>query len=114
MFRRMTVASDPPGALVYVDGVERGHTPVSLDFIYYGTREIKLVKDGYETLTVLQPIPTPWYQIPPIDFFADNLLPFKVTNRHYFHYTLQQQVHVPFEELRDRANALRSEAQIGP
>ena len=50
--RRMTIRSNPPGALVYVDDYELGTTPVSHDFVYYGTRNIKLVKDGYETLTV--------------------------------------------------------------
>jgi hypothetical protein len=58
--RRMTIRSDPPGALVYVDDYEIGNTPVSTDFVYYGTRKIRLVKDGYETLTVRQPFPVPW------------------------------------------------------
>lgn len=44
--RRMTVRSNPPGALVYVDDYQIGTTPVSTDFIYYGTRKIRLVKDG--------------------------------------------------------------------
>ena len=66
--RRMTIRSNPPGALVYVDNHEIGVTPVSTSFLYYGTREIRLVKDGYETLTVLQPMLPPWYQIPPLDF----------------------------------------------
>ena len=84
MYRRLTIRSDPPGALVMIDGREVGFTPYSTDFIYYGTREITLIKDGYETLTVMQPVPPPWYQIPPLDFVSDNFLPFKVTNRHEF------------------------------
>lgn len=113
MFRRLTVRSNPPGALVRVDGEEVGYTPVSVDFTYYGTREIQLVKPGYETKTVLQRIPAPWYQIPPIDFFADNLTPFKITNRHDFLYPLEPQQVVPTEELLDRANSLRTDAQVG-
>ena len=66
--RRMTVRSNPPGALVYVDDYQVGTTPVSTDFIYYGTRKVRLVKDGYETLTVRQPFPLPWYQVFPLDF----------------------------------------------
>src|SRR5688500_13325108 len=69
--RRRTIRSNPPGALVYVDNHEIGVTPVATDFIYYGTRQIRLVKDGYETLTVLQGVPAPWYQYFPIDFFAE-------------------------------------------
>ena len=62
--RQMTIRSDPPGALVYVDGYEIGITPVITPFTYYGQRKIRLVKDGYETLTVIQPVPPPWYEFP--------------------------------------------------
>jgi len=51
---------------------EIGATPVSIDFTYYGTREIALVKDGYRTVPVYRKIPTPWYQIFPLEFVTDN------------------------------------------
>jgi len=111
--RRLTIRSDPPGALVLLDGEEVGYTPYSGDFTYYGTREITLIKNGYETLTTLQTVPAPWYQHPPFDLIADNLLPGKVTNRHDFTYGLQPQVGVRTEELIDRAESLRSDAQVG-
>ena len=60
--RRMTIRTNPPGALVYIDNYEIGTTPVSTDFIYYGKRQIRIEKPGYETLTVEQPIPAPWFQ----------------------------------------------------
>lgn len=111
--RRLTVRSDPPGALVRLDGEDIGYTPVSRDFTYYGTREVTLVKDGYETLTTLQTVPRPWYQYFPIDLVADNLLPFRVTNRHDYTYRLNPKVIVPNDEILNRANGLRSEALIG-
>lgn len=113
VFRRMTVRSDPPGALVVVDGEEMGYTPCSFDFLYYGTREITLMMPGYETLTTMQKVPAPWYQYPGIEFIADNFSPAKITNRHEFFYTLQPQVIVPTDELLDRAKSHRSESQIG-
>ena len=76
--RRMTIRSNPPGALVYVDDYQIGTTPVATDFVYYGTRKIRLVKDGYETLTVRQPFPLPWYQLFPIDFVTENLWPWEI------------------------------------
>ena len=112
--RRIMIRSDPPGALVLVEGEEKGYTPMAMDFTYYGTREFTLIKDGYETLTVIQKVKTPWYQFVPIDFISDNLLPLKITNRHEFSYPLKRQVDVPEGELLDRAEALRSETQIGP
>jgi len=113
MHRRMTVRTDPPGARVLVDGQDIGLTPASMEFTYYGTRQITLIKDGYETRTFLQRVKTPWYQVPPLDFFSDNFLPFKVTNRHEFRYALQRQQQVPQRDLLDRANSTRKDLQIG-
>ena len=95
--------------MVFVDNQQIGTTPCSVDFTYYGTREIRLVKPGFETLTVNQPIPTPWYQIPPIDFFSENLVPTKIVDHRTVSYNLQPQLIVPTEQLLDRANQLRQE-----
>jgi hypothetical protein len=111
--RRMTVHSDPPGALVLVDGREIGYTPVSTDFLYYGVRELTLIKDGYETLTVSQPLRKPWYQQPGVEFFADNLTPGHVTDRHQFRYALQPATIVPNQELLQRGEMLRGESRTG-
>ncbi len=111
--RRLTIRSDPPGAHVSIDGEELGITPVSTDFTYYGTHEITLTKSGFETLTVMQPVPTPWYQIPPLDLIADNFWPFSVTNRHEFTYRLTPRQPPSTEALLERARELRSESQLG-
>ena len=112
--RRMTVRSDPPGALVMFEGREVGVTPVSVDFTYYGTREMTLVKDGYETLTVMQAVNTPAHQYFPIDFVSDNLLPFRVRDRHEFSFKLEPKTLLPDNELLDRAGGLRTESQLAP
>ena len=113
--RRLTVNSNPPGARVLLDGEEVGETPTSVDFTHYGTREIVLQKDGYDTLKTMQTVPPPWYQVPPLDFLADNLLPYQLTNRHEFSYQLQPSPTVPSTKgLRERANIMRSDADAGP
>ena len=111
--RRATIRTNPPGALVEVDGQRLGYTPVSFDFDYYATREVTLSKVGYETLTVKQPIQPPWYQIPPLDAVSDNLLPHRVTNRHDFTYKLTRQRLETSPELLDRAANVRSRVQAG-
>ena len=94
-----------------MDDYPIGTTPVSQNFTYYGTREIRLVKDGYETLTVLEPIPPPWYQIPPLDFITENLLPGELRDRRTFSYQLAPQTLVPMDQLLDRAEELRTRSQ---
>lgn len=105
--RRMTIRTNPPGAQVYVDDYELGPTPISADFTYYGNRKIRLVKDGYETETFLQSVPAPWYQIPPLDFFAENLVPGEIRDQRTFNYQLSPQRMVPSEELLQRGEDLR-------
>lgn len=114
--RRLVIRSDPPGALVELDGRQVGQTPFSTDFTYYGTREVKLSMPGYETLTVQQPIRTPWYQVFPLEFVSDNLLPFRVTDRRDFMYRLQRRNEALDEQdqLLQRARGFRSQSQVGP
>ncbi len=107
--RRLNVNSNPPGALVYVDNQQIGTTPCSVDFTYYGTREVRLIKPGYETLTVNQPIPAPWYQYVPIDFVAENFIAMKIRDNRTVNYNLSPQLVVPPQELLSRADQLRQE-----
>ena len=105
--RRMTIRSNPPGALVYVDDYQLGTTPVSHDFVYYGTRKIRLVKDGYETLTVRQPFPTPWYEFFPLDFVTENLIPWEVRDERVVDLAMQPAASAPAELVVARAEQVR-------
>jgi len=111
--RRLMVRSNPPGAIVYVDNQPIGTTPCATDFVYYGTREIRLVKPGFETLTVSQPIPAPWYEIPPLDFVSENLIPQKIQDYRTVSFNMVPQVIVPTEQLLSRAEQLRQSTMQG-
>jgi len=112
----MTIRSNPPGAVVYVDDYETpiGVTPISTNFLYYGTRKIRLVKDGYETLTVMQPIPAPWYQYPPVDFISENFVPGQIRDQRVIDYQLKPQMVVPTDQLLSRAENLRHTNLVAP
>jgi hypothetical protein len=105
--------SNPPGAMAYVDNQPIGTTPCATDFTYYGTREIRLVKAGYETLTVNQPLPAPWYQIPPLDFVSENLVPRKIQDYRTASFNLAPQVLVPTDQLIARGEQLRQSTLQG-
>jgi hypothetical protein len=109
--RRLTIRSNPPGARVYIDNREIGRTPVSTDYIYYGTRQFRLEADGYETLTTYQYIPPPWYQIPPLDFVSENLYPGEIRDERAVFFQLQPQTIVPMDRLLQRADELRRASQ---
>jgi len=86
---------------------------VSTSYVYYGTREIQLVKDGYETLTVKEKFSAPWYQVAPIDFFTENLIPYEFRDERISEFELEPQRVVPVTELLDRAQQLRNSTQAG-
>jgi hypothetical protein len=109
----MTVRSNPPGALVYVDDQEIGLTPVSASFTYYGTRKIQIFADGYEPLTVKQPFPAPWYEIPPLDFFFENVWPWEKRDERAVSFELQPLQMIPTEKLIERGEALRGNSRAG-
>lgn len=112
--RRMTVRSNPPGALVYVDDYQIGTTPVSTDFVYYGTRKIRLIKDGYDTLTVQQPFPVPWYEIFPLDFVTENLWPWEIRDERVVDLAMVPAGTIPAETVVSRAELARRSAGSGP
>ena len=80
--RKMRIRSDPSGATVYVDGRRVGDTPHDESFVWYGTREVILVKEGHQTSVSLLPLRIPIYQIPPVDVVTDVLVPWTIEDDH--------------------------------
>jgi hypothetical protein len=112
--RRLTIRSTPPGALVVLDGQEIGHAPVSTAFTYYGEREVKLIKDGFETKTINQTISTPWYQYFPLDLITEGLVPWRIRDERNYLYTLEPAITVANDQLYPRAEALRQDGRNPP
>jgi len=111
--RRLMIRSNPPGALVYVDNVPVGETPVATEFTYYGTRTVQLVKDGFETITVKQPVKPPWYELPGVEFISENLWPRELRDERVLDFQLEPQRITPMGKLKERAENLRRSARQG-
>lgn len=110
--RRMTIRTDPPGALVEVDGTPIGFSPASMSFTYYAPRKIKITHDDYETLTVIQDVPPPWWDNWLTEFFTENLWPFTLRDEREFRYVLEPRRAHSTESILQRAEAVRSEAHL--
>jgi hypothetical protein len=107
--RELTVESEPAGALVYINGEEVGRTPLVHPFLYYGTMDVKLRKDGYETLEDAPRVWAPFWQVPPLDLFAEA---FSLTDRHRLSYELTpRRQDVSPGELVQRGTELRGQLQ---
>lgn len=109
--RRYVVESDPPGALVLVNGQPVGTTPVDGYFQYYGNYSFSLVKDGYETRTFNERLVCPWFEYPPIDFASENLYPGKIEDVRRLRFTLTPQTQVQTNDLLLQADQLRNRGQ---
>ena len=107
--RMITVTSSPAGAIVWLNDQEVGATPVTVPFTWYGTYDVVLRKDGYETICVPKKTPVPWYQIPAVDFVAETLMPFTVTDKHQWDFILTTQIPTDPEKLIQRAQDLRTQ-----
>ena len=88
MQRTLQIESNPPGALVFLNGEEVGRTPMRKNFVWYGTYDVQLRKDGYQTLSKKTRVWAPWWQIPPIDFLAE-LVPLPLEDAHVVRYPLR-------------------------
>jgi hypothetical protein len=111
--RRLTVRTNPPGAVVFVDDQEIGTTPCSASFVYYGTRKITVMKDGYRSETSYERFFPPWYQIPPLDFISENVIAREIRDERTIDVQLMPEEIVPQERLIERAQALRDGARTG-
>lgn len=104
VLRTLTIDSEPPGAMVYLDDEPIGETPVTTTFTYYGTRKITLEKvdtEGrllYERKIVYEKIKPPFYQILPLDFFSEIIIPAKLKDEHYLTYQLDPLKPLPKQE----------------
>jgi hypothetical protein len=111
--RRVTIHSDPPGALAKIDGKVIGYTPTSFDYTWYGERRIELLKDGYETQSQLINFGAPWYQRFPFEFLSDNFAGTHIQDRRQVRIGMQPRRRDSSADVVRRADSLRSEATHG-
>lgn len=106
--RTLTVRSDPPGALVYLNGEEAGRTPTRKAFLWYGTYDVQVRKQGYVTKSAKTRVWAPWWQLPPIDLLAE-LVPLRLQDNHVVAYRLQPETEQQTdpEQVIDRGVKLR-------
>jgi len=109
----MTVRTNPPGAMVYVDHQSIGTTPASTNFVYYGTRQFEIIKDGYRTEKFLRKIDPPWYQWPVLEFVSETIWPFEKRDERVIEVELSPETVVPTDALIRSGEELRSQATRG-
>jgi hypothetical protein len=111
--RMLTIQSDPPGAVVYLNQQEVGRTPLETRFTWYGNYDVMLRKDGYETLKTNGQVHPPAWQWPVIDLLFD-VIPARFEDRHTLNYTLKPTPDTTGTDLIARGERMREQLEASP
>ena len=103
--RTISIRSEPPGALVWLNDREVGRTPVEVDFLYYGEYDVRIERNGYEPLMTSGKAEAPFWDWAGIDLFSE-LMPLDLHSRVVWNYALQPTI-ADEAALIDRARQLR-------
>ena len=87
--RKLVIRSEPSGVPVFIDENYAGETPLDWRFAHYGVRRVRVgpVRDEMGNLVYAAQqrnvrTEAPWYEVIPIDFFAEVLWPARITDEH--------------------------------
>jgi hypothetical protein len=69
--RKLTIITEPSGALVALNDEEIGFSPVTVGFEWYGDYSVRITKDGYQTLNTHQNLKRPLRDVAPFDLLDD-------------------------------------------
>jgi hypothetical protein len=109
--RRLTINTEPRGALVVLNDQQIGVSPVTVTFNWYGDYWVRISKDGYETLDTHRRLKAPWYDWPPFDFLVQIAEPTRVVDSYEWTFELTPKQYPTRDELIERAHTLRSQIE---
>ncbi len=115
--RRITIGSDPPGALLVMNDVEVGRTPVTVPFTWDGDYDLKFrleKSEGPEEKRVIRrwylhthkKTTTPVYEFIGLDLLAE-LLPFRFKDEQVWAFPVPEVQAPTDEELINRARGMQ-------
>jgi hypothetical protein len=107
--RKLTINTEPQGALVLLNDEEIGTSPVTVSFEWYGDYWVRISKEGYETLNTHRPLKGPWYDSFPFDFFAQIVNPKRIVDSYEWTFELEPKKQISREELIKNAEKLKKQ-----
>ena len=109
--RRLTINTEPQGALVLLNDEEIGESPVTVSFQWYGDYWVRISKEGYETLNTHRDLKGPWYDGFPFDFFAQIVNPNRIVDSYEWTFELSPKQQISREELIRNAREMEKQLQ---
>jgi len=110
--REIEVTSTPPGALLTLNGREVGRTPVTVEFTFDGTYDVRLRLDGYDPVIGSGRTEAPVWDFVGADLVAE-VFPAELHRVDRWHFELLPEAQAEVG-LMDRAKAAREAARSMP
>jgi len=107
--RKLTINTEPQGALVTLNDEEIGTSPVTVEFNWYGDYNVRITKEGFETLKTHRLLKGPWYDSFPFDFFAQILSPERIVDSYQWTFKLEKQRLPARKTLIEKARRMQSQ-----
>jgi hypothetical protein len=122
--RKLTIGSDPPGAILLLNDVEVGRTPVTVPFTWYGDYDIRLrleknagspdnPKIVRYYLHTHRATNAPWYEFIGVDLFAE-LSPQTYVDHQVWAFAIPEVAEPPDDQLIQRARDMKVELDRPP
>ena len=107
--RKLTINTEPQGALVILNDEEIGQSPVTVSFEWYGDYNVAIRKEGYQTLKTHRKLERPLHDKFPFDFFAQILNPKRIVDSYEWTFKLAPKQEISREELIQKAQELKEQ-----
>jgi hypothetical protein len=107
--RQLTINTKPQGALVTLNDEEIGISPVTVSFNWYGDYDVRISKEGFETLKTHRKLKGPWYDNSPFDFFANCLNPIRIVDSYEWTFELKEKQQPERQKLIEDARQLKQQ-----
>ena len=109
--RKLTINTEPQGALVALNDEEIGISPVTVEFNWYGDYKVRIIKDGYAIVNTHRKLDAPAHDGFPLDFFYEVLWPGLVVDEYEWTFALPKYQAPARQDLIDSAQQLKKAAE---
>ena len=109
--RKLTIDTNPRGAIISLNDQQIGESPVTVPFNWYGDFSVRITKDGYETLDTHRKLKAPLHDCPPFDFVAEILYPGRIVDSYEWTFDLSPKQYPTRDKLIQQADALRDKVR---
>lgn len=109
--RKLTINTEPQGAMVTLNDEQIGVSPVTVTFNWYGDYGVRASKDGYETLDTHRQLKAPLHDWFPLDFFTEVLYPGRIVDSYEWTFDLKPRQELTRDQLLENAETLKEQIE---